>query len=284
MYNQSYQSAICQIKENLKEFYANPSSAYCTPFKILNNLYYVGDKRVCAHLIDTGNGLILFDAGYHHTFKMLINSISELGFNPKDIKYLILSHGHFDHFGACNKLREIYGVKSFLNKADCEMISKNPSATLIELGPYPNEKMPIIDFQFDDGDIIKLGNTEIECVTSAGHSPGTTSFFFNIEENGKTYKVGYFGGTGFLTLYKDFLNEYKLSLDLQDEFKNSINKLKKRRVDIVLGNHPSQNSTFNKFYLMKNGTNKNPFINENEWNEMLNLLQKQYEVFLKKGY
>ena len=129
---------------------------------------------------------------------------------------------------------------------------------------------------------IRLGNTEIKCVLSPGHSPGTTSFFFDVTDKGKTYKVGYFGGTGFLTLYKDYLNKYGLDLSLRDEFIKTIEKLQEMEVDIMLGNHPPHNFTLEKRSKMLESPENNPFIDPTEWNEYLDRLEEQYRAFLEK--
>ena len=282
IYNKSYEEIENGLIPSLLSFYKKPSDAYVHPFQIINNLYYVGDKRVCAHLIDTGEGLILFDAGYQHTIHLLIQSIFELGFNPKDIKYLILSHGHFDHFGACNEFRALYKCETYMSKPDCEMLRQRPEASLISFSPDPYASLPVIDHEFSDGEIIQLGNTAIKCVLSPGHSPGTSSFFFDVIDSGKKYKIGYFGGTGFLTLYKDYLIKYGIDLSLRYEFIKTIEKLRKIKVDIMLGNHPSHNFTLEKRSKMLDKPEKNPFIDPNEWNEYLDQLDEQYRAFLEK--
>ncbi len=282
LYNKSYNEVEQGLIPSLLSYYKNPSEAYVKPFKILNNLYYVGDKRVCSHLIDTGDGLILFDAGYQHTFHMLVESIYELGFKPKDVKYLIISHGHFDHFGACNEFRSLYKCKTFMSKEDCDMLRNTPDASLISICPNPYASLPIIDHEFLDGEIIQLGNTAIKCVLSPGHSPGTTSFFFDVLDNEKIYKIGYFGGTGFLTLYKDYLNKYGIDLNLRNEFTKTLQKLKTIKVDVMLGNHPQHNDTIEKRLKMIQNPDKNPFIDPSEWNNYINLLYSQYQAFLEK--
>jgi metallo-beta-lactamase class B len=83
-----------------EEFYRYPYRYAVKPFCIYGNLFFVGNSDVSAHLIDTGDGLILIDTTYPTTAAMLIQSIWEVGFNPKDIKYIIHTHGHYDHFGA----------------------------------------------------------------------------------------------------------------------------------------------------------------------------------------
>lgn len=284
MYEKPYPELDSMLRRNRIDFYTNPSKVYIEPFPIAGNLYYVGDTRVCAHLIDTGDGLILFDAGFQHTIHLLVQSIWEAGFNPRDIKYLILSHGHFDHFGACNEFRSLYGCETLLSKVDCQVLRKTPEAGLLDMNPNPYATLPVIDRELEDGDVITLGNTSINCVLSPGHSPGTMSFFFDIQEKGDTYTVGYFGGTGFLTLYKEFLEQYHLDLKLRDAFKETIVKLKNFHVDICLGNHPSQNATLEKRRKMQECPEINPFIDHQEWGSYLERLARQYEAFLEQGF
>ena len=62
---------------------------YIKPSKIWGNVYFVGIRAVSTHLIDTGEGLIIIDPGYSESLHIIINNIWELGFKPKDIKYII---------------------------------------------------------------------------------------------------------------------------------------------------------------------------------------------------
>ena len=283
-YTVGYEQLEQKALPGREAFYRNPSAARCQPFRIIGNLYYVGDKQVCAHLIDTGDGLILFDAGYQNTVHLLIQSIWELGFDPADIKYLILSHGHFDHFGACNEFRALYGCKTFMSRADAEMHRTNPAGALLDMNPNPFAQLPIIDHEFEDGEIIRLGNTAIRCVLTPGHSPGTTTFFFDVREGETTYHVGYFGGVGFLTLYKAFLEKYNFPLSMRDEFLRSLEKVKGEPVDIVLGNHPAQNGTMEKRRRMLERPGENPFIDPAEWDEFLTCAGELFREFAAKGF
>ena len=55
------------------------------PFCIADNMYFVGDRDVCSHLFDTGEGLLLLDTGYPFASYLLFESIREMGFDPKDV-------------------------------------------------------------------------------------------------------------------------------------------------------------------------------------------------------
>ena len=88
------------------------------PFRIADNLYYVGNTSVSSHLIDTGEGLLLLDTTYQQTGYMLLESIRKLGFDPADIRWILHSHGHIDHFGATRMLVEKYGCKTYLTSCN----------------------------------------------------------------------------------------------------------------------------------------------------------------------
>ena len=69
------------------------------PFKIADNLYYVGATDVTSYLIVTRNGLILLDGGFEQTAPQILANIKTLGFDPKNVKFLLNSHAHLDHAG-----------------------------------------------------------------------------------------------------------------------------------------------------------------------------------------
>ena len=99
------EETIDRFVELFEDFYAHPQQYTIEPFRIYGNLYYVGDQKVCMHLLSTEEGLILFDCGYGNTTEYIEASIRKLGFDPHDLKYIIVTHGHFDHFGSGNVLR-----------------------------------------------------------------------------------------------------------------------------------------------------------------------------------
>jgi glyoxylase-like metal-dependent hydrolase (beta-lactamase superfamily II) len=73
------------------------------PFRIFDNLYYVGNSYVCAYVLKTSAGLIMIDTLYGEFTDHSVQEMRELGFDPKDIKYVIITHGHIDHFGGARK-------------------------------------------------------------------------------------------------------------------------------------------------------------------------------------
>ena len=91
-----------------------PYEGRIEPFKIAGNVYFVGTYQASGHLIDTGDGLILIDAGYANTVYLFLESIWELGFDPRDIKYIIHSHWHWDHTEGTEAIAKLSGASVLL--------------------------------------------------------------------------------------------------------------------------------------------------------------------------
>lgn len=86
-----------ELYDNKKSMMESPWLGKMRPFRIVGNVYFIGTFQASTHLIDTGDGLIVIDPGYNDSFYLVINSIYELGFSPKDIKYIVNTHWHGDH-------------------------------------------------------------------------------------------------------------------------------------------------------------------------------------------
>ena len=257
---------------NHAAFYAEPSSEYIEPFQMADDLYYVGDRLVCVHLIRTDEGLILLDAGYPCTTHLLMASIIRLGFDPADVRWIILTHAHFDHFGAANEFRNLYGTKLALSAVDAASMREKPFRAT-GFSPTPLN-LPVIDYELKDGEIFSFGGKQIRCVLTPGHTLGTMSFFFSVTDQGKTYLAGQFGGAGINALKLPYMLHDHLPLDMPHRMVASLEHLKEEPVVVHLGNHPYNNNTFEKRerQLQEGG---NPFVDTASWPEFLASLREK---------
>jgi len=212
----------------------------------------------------------------------LINNIWKLGFDLRDLKFIVISHAHTDHYGAVRALVHMTGAKTFLGEIDAAEM-RNCAGRMEKMNRemgYYNELFDA-DILLKDGDHIQLGNTDIQCVWTPGHTLGVMSHFWTLCHEGKELRVGIYGGAGFVTVSKKALEENGWPLSLQDDFIRSIEKVWDEKVDIMLGNHPFHNDTYQKHDRML--TNKeNPFIDAEEWHRFLTELKDKYNDFLKK--
>ncbi len=258
------------------DFYTNPSIARIDPFRIADGLYYVGDKKVCIHLIDSGDGLILIDSGYLGTTHLLIDSIWRAGFDPRDVRWIIHSHGHWDHFGASDEFRSMFGTKLAISRVDAEDLREKPTRAHISPSMFPFAKIPEFDRELEDGEIFELGNVKIRCVLTPGHTRGVLSLFFNVTDQGKTYLAGAFGGAGVNAITLPYIHYNDSPLDCAQEMLRSIDKVWDEPVTVHLGNHPGNNKTLQKREKqLKEGGN--PFIAPESWHKFLSDLKLQIE-------
>ncbi len=221
------------------------------PFRMIGNLYFVGTYKTSSHLLVTEEGLMLIDTGYDYNAETIVDGITKLGFDVKDLKYILHSHGHGDHSDATAELVALTGAKTFLGRPDVRYIK----------GFTP-------DYYYEDEQVVRLGSTEVLCLFTPGHTEGVYSFFFDVEENGKRYRCGMFGGAGIPQVKKDFMHRRGVSYLMRGEFFKSIARLKNEHVDVFVGNHAGQNGTREKAELMTTAT-ENPFIDATLWGKFL---------------
>lgn len=224
------------------------------PFKIVGDVYFVGSFAASTHIIDTGDGLILIDPGYIETLHLVVDSIYKMGFKPEDIQYIVNTHWHSDHTGATKALASLCGAKTLIGKNDAEKAARYFKA----------------DILLSDGDVLELGRTKMRFLETPGHTKGTVSLFFETEENGKTYRVGMFGGAGANTLVRENF-DYD---NCREDYLNSVHRLLGEKVDVFIGNHVWNNNTevFGEI-LRKTGENK--FIDSSLWTNFLNFCEKR---------
>ena len=265
------EQAEARYRQNHMDFYANPSVARIAPFQIADQLYYVGDQEVCVHLVDTGDGLVLLDSGFVGAEHLLIDSIWRAGFDPAEVRWIIHSHGHSDHFGASDEFKRMFGTKLAISRIDAEMLRRKGEAAISKTD-FPYAKVPRFDRELEDGEIFEIGNVKFRFVLTPGHTAGVLSIFFEVTHQGKTYLAGMFGGAGYaaVTLPCTFCNE--LDGASAQQMLESIDKLWNEPVAVHLGNHPYNNKTVQKReqQLREGG---NPFVAPESWHDFLEELR-----------
>ncbi len=276
---EKYQKMHERYTAGNRGFYANPSIAMIEPFRIADSLYYVGDKKVCVHLIDAGEGLILLDSGFPCALHLLVDSIWRAGFDPRDVRWILHTHGHYDHFGASEEFRRMYGSKLAISKVDAESLRQKPHRAHLNKASFPYAEVPVFDYEIEDGEIFEFGNVKIRCVLTPGHSAGVLSFFFDVKDNGKTYLAGLFGGAGINALSLPYISHNEDSPDCPRQMLRSLERIWNEPVVVHLGNHPYNSRTMEKRrqQLQEGG---NPFIAQDSWHTFLGELKEKVEKMI----
>jgi alkyl sulfatase BDS1-like metallo-beta-lactamase superfamily hydrolase len=115
-------------QQTLSEIYRNSGDIELqnkvAPFKAFDNLYHVGLGYVDAWLIPTSEGIIMIDTAEEPFVDHVIDNIRTLGFDLKDVKYILISHGHLDHFGGAARIQEASGARVGATEEDWQMVEQ----------------------------------------------------------------------------------------------------------------------------------------------------------------
>lgn len=245
------------------------------PIKYTDDIYHVGSKTAPAWIIKSTDGLIMLDTGLPKTLYQIMANINQIGFDYRDIKHIIHSHGHIDHIGGTRALVELTGAKTYIGAGDEDTVR---GIDKLQWAPEFNinfEEGFEPDVIVHDGDEIQIGEKTFKFISTPGHTRGVMSIFFNCTDNGKEYRAGMFGGGGTNTLRRVYLDKYGLPHSLREQFIEGIERVYNEVVDVHLGNHLGDNKHAEKLEAQANGCAHNPFIDRTTWKWFLDKRKKE---------
>ena len=165
------QSGGENTSDTLPGYITKPASAparetwYADPARVFDNLYFVGGKVHSAWALTTSEGIILIDTIYpYNSEELIVGGLKKLGLEPKNIRYVLISHAHGDHIGGAEMLQTLYGARVVMGSPDWDIVAK-----------YPNRyktMAPKRDIVATDGMKIALGGTSVTIWETPGHTPG----------------------------------------------------------------------------------------------------------------
>lgn len=163
------------------------------PTRVFDNLSFLGDDFVGAWVLETDQGLILFDAFSSgvEASRFVTGDMRQLGLDPKQIKYVVITHGHWDHFGGAGFLQTRYGARVVMGAPDWEAVrTADPWGTELEGQVPPKRDIAVTDKPMD----LTLGSTTVKLFLTPGHSPGTVSALIPVRDGAKTHWLALWGG------------------------------------------------------------------------------------------
>jgi metallo-beta-lactamase class B len=161
------------------------------PFRVIDNIYYVGSAGLSAWVIKTPKGLILLDVGMPANAPMVEKSIKALGFSLSDVKILLNSHAHFDHAGGLARLKADTGATLEASAGDRYALEKGvyqgwESRRDFDFPPVK------VDRVLQDGDTVSLGGVALTARVIPGHTAGATAYLLPVTEAGVRHRVIFF--------------------------------------------------------------------------------------------
>lgn len=203
------------------------------PFKVIDNIYYVGTQGIGVYLIVGEEGHVLLDGGLPQSADLIAENIKKLGYKLNDVKFLINSHAHFDHSGGLARLKELTGAIMVASQAD---------AYWLESGYYPGTKnleyasKPVaVDRIINDAEWLTLKGVQLQANLTPGHSPGCTSWTMSVRHAGKVVNVLFFGSA---SVAGNQLVGEPQHPGIVEDYRRTFDKIQKWKVDVFLSNHP----------------------------------------------
>jgi len=248
------------------------------PFRIIGNVYYVGASDVTSYLITTPKGHILLDGGFVETAPMIRDNIRKLGFKPEDVKYLLNSHGHFDHAGGLAQLKQWTGAEFVVSREDGALIARGGRGDFTW-----GDKFTFPPLQPDrivtDGDAVSVGDTEMIAHLTPGHTKGCTTWTTAAVENGHRYPVVFLCSVS-APGYK-LVNNANYP-NIVEDYRKTFAYLNRLPCDVFLSSHGSVFGLNDKLAAWKKNPQHNPFIDSREYHAFLEQAQRDFEAELKK--
>lgn len=233
------------------------------PFKITDNIYYVGSKDLAAYLVVTPEGDILINSNLVTSPPQILDSIRKLGFKPSDVKILLINHGHFDHDAGSADLKKATGAKYMVMDADVDVVESGGAKDFA----YPGDRYPAakVDRVLHDGDEVKLGGVVLTAHKTPGHTRGCTTWTLKSPVNGTARDVVIVGSwnvnDGFRLV--DRPGKPASYPGIADDYARGFQVLQGLKCDVFLGAHGSYFHMLQKLAKAKAGAGETAWIDPN---------------------
>jgi metallo-beta-lactamase class B len=232
---------------------------YAPPVKVFDNLYFVGQSEYSAWAVTTRDGIIIIDPIFDYSVEAeVVNGLKTLGFDPTNIKYVLISHAHSDHVGGASYLQDRFNAKVIMSEADW---------TLLE-GTRATWRKPKRELVATDGQKLTLGDTTLTLHITPGHTLGTISTLIPVLDGATRHVAAYWGGTAFnwVTNRAGYITPERPDSFWFNNYIQSAQRFrtlaKNAGADVILSNHTSFDGSKTKLPAMatRKPGDKHPYV------------------------
>jgi metallo-beta-lactamase class B len=226
------------------------------PMQVMDELYFIGNYWTSSYAVKTSDGIVIIDAldNAKEAEQYIEGGLRKLGLNPADIKYVIVSHAHGDHYGGADYLKKKFNPRIVMSDIDWKAFDDpafDPKRNPL-FDPPPKRDMTV-----NDADTITLGGTIFKLFVIPGHTLGTLATVFTVHDHGEPHRAVSWGGTAYnfgplpdrLQLYSDTTVKYG-------------EIMWKEKADVLLSNHVAFDAAVAKMTTLKDRKpgDPNPYV------------------------
>ncbi len=252
------------------------------PFRIADNLYYVGGRDLASYLVVTSSGDILINSSLQTSPALIRKSVEQLGFRFSDIKILLISHAHSDHDAGSSEIKRLTGAKYMVMDGDVAAVESGGAKDFA----YPDDHYPAVkvDRILHDSDEVRLGGAVLVAHKTPGHTRGCTTWTMRVMDHGKPLNVVIVGSwnvnDGFRLVDKPGLPASYPGIAA--DYRKTFIVLNGLPCDIFLGAHGAYFGMLQKLDRIKAGAKENVWIDPAGYHAAVAERQNAFETELKR--
>jgi metallo-beta-lactamase class B len=252
------------------------------PFRIADNLYYVGSKDLASYLVVTPKGDILINSSLESSPALIKKSVEQLGFHFNDIKILLISHAHADHDAGSAEVKRLTGAKYMVMDGDVAVVESGGAKDFA----YPKDLYPVtkVDRVLHDGDQVRLGGAVLVAHKTPGHTRGCTTWTMRALINGQPRDVVIVGSWNVNPGYRlvDRPGQPASYPGIVEDYRHTFTVLKSLPCDVFLGAHGAYFSMLEKLDKAKAGAGESVWIDPEGYRAAVAERQQAFEDELKR--
>jgi len=265
--------------------WAAPNPEWTTPlapFRIADNLYYVGSQDLASYLVVTPKGDMLINSSLESSPALIQKSVEQLGFHFRDIKILLISHAHADHDAGSAEIKRLTGAKYMVMDGDVPVVESGGAKDFA----YPTDLYPTlkVDRVLHDGDQVRLGRTVLVAHKTPGHTRGCTTWTMRAMIGGQPRDVVIVGSWNVNPGYRlvDQPGKPASYPGIAADYEHSFVVWKSLPCDVFLGAHGQYFDMLAKLERAKAGAGESVWIDPEGYKAAVAERQRAFETELKK--
>lgn len=153
------------------------------------HIYQIGGNGLsdgddcCIYIVEGDQASVLVDAGAGRSVDRLIRNMEQGGLDLRAIKYIIATHGHIDHIGGLKELQKRLGAQVIAHEMELPAIQDGlPQLTAAAWYGVEYRKVKVDCVLKGEQASISLGNLNLICLHTPGHTPGGISVYVDSPE------------------------------------------------------------------------------------------------------